>query len=475
MAKFSINMDMLYRMSIMELRDFARSIGVYSPTSLNKHDLIASIISIIEGKSEPCTNRSRKGRPARNKASNEDIVSNFIAKSFKVTEDETFADVLKKAKSENSSGNLFGLSYAATSSAEYSNANVITRTVTGFVDIKPSGSGYIRLNNNKFSNYDVYISAMQVLASGIKTGDEVECIAEMRGNDGSFKVKEIKSINNLPEKTRPCGRTFEELTPVYASQDIKFKPDSMLFKMLSVISPVKQGERVLVVCDSNNARNQIIKEVSLQTENLKRLNNEVIALMTGVTPEMYTYYKRNYKSYVIASMADNIPEENIYASKIAFGKATQLVEQGKDVILFIEGLDTLVRSRSVLDPCATTDVLIKPESIYEVKKQVCLGRNTEEGGSLTVICLISKTNKLNEFICNEFSSICNKILSFKEYKGNVVLNISECYNQRKPAGEIISALQQKIHSGVISEQEILKQAETGSKEEFTSFINKILK
>ncbi len=51
----------LQKMSIYELRDIARAMGVKSPTTFRKQDLITQIINIQEGKTT--AHYSKRGRP----------------------------------------------------------------------------------------------------------------------------------------------------------------------------------------------------------------------------------------------------------------------------------------------------------------------------------------------------------------------------------------------------------------------------
>ena len=52
-------------MSIFALREFARRVGVASPTSKKKEQLIAEILEIREGKRQPALNTQKHGRPPK--------------------------------------------------------------------------------------------------------------------------------------------------------------------------------------------------------------------------------------------------------------------------------------------------------------------------------------------------------------------------------------------------------------------------
>ena len=53
-------------LNIYELRQIARNIGVYSPTTLKRKDLIDKIEKIKNGELNPYIRKSKQGRPAKN-------------------------------------------------------------------------------------------------------------------------------------------------------------------------------------------------------------------------------------------------------------------------------------------------------------------------------------------------------------------------------------------------------------------------
>ena len=68
----NIDLNDINNARIHELRDFARKVGVISPTTMKKENIIASVMAIAEGKLEPFKNPPKHGRPARNHFSNND-------------------------------------------------------------------------------------------------------------------------------------------------------------------------------------------------------------------------------------------------------------------------------------------------------------------------------------------------------------------------------------------------------------------
>ena len=63
MDNFSV--EKLEELGIFEIRNIAREVGVYSPTTLKKQELIDSIINIMNGKLEPYVRKTKQGRPPK--------------------------------------------------------------------------------------------------------------------------------------------------------------------------------------------------------------------------------------------------------------------------------------------------------------------------------------------------------------------------------------------------------------------------
>ncbi|MBQ9790559.1 MAG: hypothetical protein IJW24_03090, partial [Clostridia bacterium] len=57
----------LYKLNIHELRDIARQIGVSSPTTRKKEELVKMTLQVVYGEAPAKVQKSGAGRPVRNK------------------------------------------------------------------------------------------------------------------------------------------------------------------------------------------------------------------------------------------------------------------------------------------------------------------------------------------------------------------------------------------------------------------------
>ncbi len=134
---------------------------------------------------------------------------------------------------------------------------------------------------------------------------------------------------------------------------------------------------------------------------LKHIANGIIAnyddihlmiCLIGERPEEVTDWKRSVKAEVIASTFDEPVEEHTRVAEVALDRAKRLVEVGMDVVILLDSITRLTRAYNLEMPSSgrTLSGGVDPAALYSPKRFFGAARNTEEGGSLTVIatCLI---------------------------------------------------------------------------------------
>ena len=94
----------LYKLNIHELRDSARDLGVSSPTTKSKSELIAKMLEIVYGVAPVKNEKSQAGRPARKKSKPSQLLFEIGNSDTEVNEDENA--FVKKY--ENNPSDIFG-------------------------------------------------------------------------------------------------------------------------------------------------------------------------------------------------------------------------------------------------------------------------------------------------------------------------------------------------------------------------------
>ncbi|MBQ8451180.1 MAG: Rho termination factor N-terminal domain-containing protein [Clostridia bacterium] len=167
-----VNEKTLAPLTIKELRGLGWSLGVSSPTSLKKDDLIEAILKVLYGKSN-IVRQSSVGRP-----SNQEVdIDGIMKKLGKNKEKEDFIQEFGKG--------LFNLNSTKLSSPteEYlSNEKIDIRTL-----VKQDNKCYLRKYEFIESNDDIELTQKQVERLGLDEKDVVEVVI----TDGAFKVLSI--------------------------------------------------------------------------------------------------------------------------------------------------------------------------------------------------------------------------------------------------------------------------------------------
>ena len=112
--------------------------------------------------------------------------------------------------------------------------------------------------------------------------------------------------------------------------------------------------------------------------------------MIDERPEEVADMRRTVKgtnAEVISSTFDESAERHVQVAEIVLEKAKRLVEAGKDVVIILDSITRLARAYNTIAP-ASGKVLtggIDANALQRPKRFFGAARNTEEGGSLTII------------------------------------------------------------------------------------------
>src|SRR5205814_469149 len=120
-------------------------------------------------------------------------------------------------------------------------------------------------------------------------------------------------------------------------------------------------------------------------------------------PEEVTDMRRHVlKGEVVASTFDRPAEEHTQVAELAIERAKRLVETGRDVVIILDGITRLARAYNLAAP-ASGRILsggVDSGALYPPKKFFGAARNSEEGGSLTILAtaLIETGSRMDEVI-----------------------------------------------------------------------------
>jgi transcription termination factor Rho len=182
---------------------------------------------------------------------------------------------------------------------------------------------------------------------------------------------------------------------------------------MDIFSPIGKGQRGLIVAPPKCGKTVLLKEIA-QTITNNQPDVYVIVLLVDERPEEVADMRRSVKgknAEVISSTFDESAERHVQVAEIVLEKAKRLVEAGKDIVILLDSITRLARAYNTTAP-ASGKVLtggIDASALQWPKRFFGAARNTEEGGSLTIIAsaLIETGSRMDEVIYEEFKGTGN--------------------------------------------------------------------
>ncbi|MBI4188895.1 MAG: transcription termination factor Rho [Chloroflexi bacterium] len=284
---------------------------------------------------------------------------------------------------------------------------------SGILEIMTDGYGFLRNGTLLPSSTDIYVSQSQIRRFGLRNGDMVGGQGRpARAGEKYFSLLRVEAINDLnPElaKNRPH---FGGLTPTFPDKLINLETPSndLAARLINLIAPIGRGQRGLIVSPPKAGKTMLLKSIA----NCASTNYDDLHLMVclvGERPEEVTDMKRSVRGEVISATFDEPVENHTRVAELALERAKRMVESGKDVFILLDGITRLTRSYNLAMPSSgrTLSGGIDPAALYPAKHFFGAARNTEEGGSLTIIatCLVDTGSRMDDLIYEEFKGTGN--------------------------------------------------------------------
>jgi len=293
-----------------------------------------------------------------------------------------------------------------------------TQYMEGVLDTQPEGHGFLRPKFTPSEN-DIYISASQIRRFSLRPGDMVGGQARPpKENERYFGLLKVEKVNDLPAEEAGRRPNFDQLTPIYAHEQIKLTTGKtpLSCRMIDILAPIGRGQRGMIVSPPKAGKTTILKEIASGiTTNYKEIH--LMAALIGERPEEVTDITRSVKGEVIASNFDEPPEDQARVAEIALDRAKRLVEEGKDVIILLDSITRLARAYNLCIPTSgrTLSGGFDPAALYPPKRFFGAARCFEKtkegqgGGSLTIIgtALVDTGSRMDDLIYEEFKGTGN--------------------------------------------------------------------
>ena len=323
----------------------------------------------------------------------------------------------------------------------------------GVLEVMQDGYGFLRSPDYNYmpGPDDIYVSPSQIKRFGMKTGHLISGqIRPPKSKERFYALLKVELVNEEPVEKLKEKILFDNFTPLYPEEKFKLesKAKDLSMRIMDLISPIGKGQRGLIVAQPKTGKTVLLQKLANAISD-NHPDTKRIVLLIDERPEEVTDMKRNVNAEVISSTFDEPPERHVSVADMVLQKAKRMVEYGDDVVILLDSITRLARAHNAVIPHSGKilsggvdfNALKKPKQFFGA------ARNTEEGGSLTIVstALIDTGSRADEVIFEEFKGT-----------GNMELVLDRRLSDRRvyPAFDI-------IRSGTRKEELLLTRKELG--------------
>ena len=283
----------------------------------------------------------------------------------------------------------------------------------GILAIVNDGYGFLRQDSKNSAVSDVYVSQSQIRRFRLRPGDQILGQVRPPKNDeryfGLVRVEEVNGVR--PESSRDRAK-FESLTPIFPIErfQLETSPRNLATRLIDLLAPTGRGQRGLIVSPPKAGKTSLLKDIA-HGVSANHPDVHIMVALIGERPEEVTDMRRSIKGEVFSSTFDEPVEDHCRVAEMVLERAKRLVEAGKDVLILLDSITRMTRAYNLALPTSgrTLSGGMDPVALYPPKKFFGAARNTEEGGSMTILaaCLIDTGSRMDDVIYEEFKGTGN--------------------------------------------------------------------
>ena len=294
---------------------------------------------------------------------------------------------------------------------------------TGILEVMNDGYGFLRSEDGNFANSqnDTYVSGTQIKRFALRNGDIVTGqVRQPKDQEKYYALLKIEAINYLPPEESKKRPLFDNLTPLYALDQLKleYNQSKLTGRVLDLFCPIGKGQRALIVAPPRTGKTELLKELAHGITH-NNPDASLMVLLVDERPEEVTDMQRSVKAEVYSSTFDLPAQNHVRTAEMVIEKAKRRVESGKDVVILLDSITRLARAYNTVTP-SSGKVLsggVDANALHKPKRFFGAARNIEEGGSLTIIAtaLIDTGSRMDEVIFEEFKGTGNSEVVLNRY------------------------------------------------------------
>ena len=261
---------------------------------------------------------------------------------------------------------------------------------------------------------DLFVSIGLVRQYGLQTGLRITGTLRAPGErDRYCGLDSITTIEGIPVAEWQPVTPFDKLTPLFPQERIILeapKDPSLSTRAVDLVAPLGKGQRALIVAPPRTGKTILMRDIA---QGIRATSPDVklMLLLVDERPEEVTDLKRTVDADIYSSTFDESPQRHTQLAEFVSERAKRLVELGHDVVILLDSITRLARGYNNLQPGkgrimsggVDSQALMKPKRFFGA------ARNTEEGGSLTIVAtaLVETQSRMDDLIFEEFKGTGN--------------------------------------------------------------------
>jgi len=285
----------------------------------------------------------------------------------------------------------------------------------GVLEVMPEGYGFLRSQDYNYlpGPDDIYISPSQIKRFSLRTGHLISGhIRPPKDNERFYALLKVEMVNNQSPEMVKDTILFDNLTPLYPDKKVNLEtiPKGFSMRVLDLMSPIGKGQRGIIVAQPKTGKTILLQKIA-NSVIANHPEIKLIVLLVAERPEEVTDMERNVDAEVVSSTFDEPPERHVQVADMVQEKAKRMVEYGTDVVILLDSLTRLARAHNAIVPHSGKILSggIDANALHRPRRFFGSARNTEEGGSLTIIAtaLIDTGSRMDDVIFEEFKGTGN--------------------------------------------------------------------
>ncbi len=280
---------------------------------------------------------------------------------------------------------------------------------SGVLKRRSDGSGVLR--NPKFSfrpdPSDVVVPPKLVR----RLGDGATIAGPTRNGKRGRELASIETVCGLPPDEFERRTPYKRIPAV--DPDRRFRLSTTgdtSMRIVDLMAPIGKGTRGLIVSPPKAGKTMLLERLAQAIE-ADDPNAYVIVLLIDERPEEVTQFRRSVNALVLASSMDQTTREHIDLSEMTLAHVRAEFEAGRDVVVLVDSLTRMGRTFNLKQSGRgrTMSGGIEAGALEVPRKFLGMARNSEEGGSVTIIAsaLVDTGSRADQLIFEEFKGTGN--------------------------------------------------------------------